>query len=106
MILWISLIWILVNYLDKHGKEIFDYISNTNTALISSINGLGKTGSTFLINTLSLGIRIASVFLVIPRYGIVGYLWGLLASQGVVTVLALCILFILGKKNGSSSIED
>ena len=78
----------------------------TNTALISSINGLGKTGSTFLINTLSLGIRIASVFLVIPRYGIVGYLWGLLASQGVVTVLALCILFILGKKNGSSSIED
>ena len=29
MILWISLIWILVNYLDKHGKEIFDYISNT-----------------------------------------------------------------------------
>lgn len=70
-----------------------------NTALISSINGLGKTGSTFLINTLSLGIRIASVFLIIPRYGIIGYLWGLLASQGIVTVLALCILCNAGKKN-------
>lgn len=71
----------------------------TNTALTSSINGLGKTGLTFLINMLSLGIRIASVFLIIPRYGIIGYLWGLLASQGTVTILALCILCKAGKKN-------
>lgn len=71
----------------------------TNTALTSSINGLGKTGLTFLINMLSLSIRIVSVFLIIPRYGIIGYLWGLLASQGTVTILALCILCKNGKKN-------
>ncbi len=70
----------------------------TNTALISSINGLGKTGSTFLINTLSLGVRIASVFLIIPRYGILGYLWGMLASQGIVTLLALYILCVSRKR--------
>lgn len=70
----------------------------TNTALISAINGLGKTGSTFLINLLSLGVRIASVFLVIPRYGVIGYLWGLLASQGIVTVLSLLVLYISWRK--------
>ena len=48
---------------------------------------------------LSLSIRIVSVFLIIPRYGIIGYLWGLLASQGTVTILALCILCKNGKKN-------
>lgn len=70
----------------------------TNTALISSINGLGKTGSTFLINMISLSIRIGSVFLIIPRFGILGYLWGLLASQATVTALSLVILYGSGKK--------
>lgn len=70
----------------------------TNTALTSSINGLGKTSSTFLINMLSLGIRIGSVFLIIPRFGILGYLWGLLASQIAVTILAVLVLYRAGKK--------
>lgn len=70
----------------------------TNTALISSINGLGKTGCTFLINMLSLSIRIAGVFLLIPRCGISGYLWGLLAGQGAAALLSLIVLYHLWKK--------
>lgn len=65
----------------------------TNSALLSVINGLGKTGSTFFINTMGLLIRIAGVFLAIPQFGIQGYLWGLLVSQLVVTVLAAFSIF-------------
>lgn len=64
----------------------------TNSALFSAINGYGKTGSTFLINTCGLLIRICSVFFVIPHFGIQGYLWGLLASQLAVSVLAFTVL--------------
>lgn len=64
----------------------------TNTTLISIINGLGKTVSSFLINTFSLLIRISSVFCLIPQNGILGYLWGLLASQLFVTIACVCYL--------------
>ena len=67
----------------------------TNSALISTINGLGKTLFTFLINTSGLAIRIASVFLVIPHFGIQGYLWGLLLSQFIVSGMAVWILWII-----------
>lgn len=67
----------------------------TNSALISTINGLGKTLFTFLINTSGLSIRIASVFLVIPHFGIQGYLWGLLLSQFIVSGMAVWILWII-----------
>ena len=67
----------------------------TNSALISTINGLGKTLFTFLINTSGLAIRIASVFLVIPHFGIQGYLWGLLLSQFIVSGMAVRILWII-----------
>lgn len=53
----------------------------TNSTLISIINGIGKTTLSFLINSLSLGVRIASIWFLIPIFGIRGYLWGLLASQ-------------------------
>lgn len=65
----------------------------TNTALISTINGLGKATSTFLINITGLLIRIAGVFLAIPKFGMQGYLWGLLASQLVITLLAVSVLW-------------
>lgn len=65
-----------------------------NTALVSVINGLGKTISTFCINTLGLLIRIAGVFLAIPVFGIQGYLWGLLVSQLSISVLCLGKLYI------------
>lgn len=64
----------------------------TNTAFISVLNGLGKTGSTFFINLLGLCVRIGSIFVFIPIYGILGYLWGLLASQLLISILSLCFL--------------
>lgn len=65
----------------------------SNTALLSVINGLGKTTSTFLINSFGLLIRIGSVFAAIPVFGIQGYLWGVLVSQLVVTVCAAGVLW-------------
>lgn len=60
----------------------------TNSALLSILNGFGKTGATFLINAAGLLIRITGVFFAIPLFGIQGYLWGLLISQLAVTLLA------------------
>lgn len=60
----------------------------TNSAFSSVINGLGKTGCTFAINTTGLLIRIISVFFIIPIAGMQGYLWGLLVSQLTVSVLS------------------
>lgn len=65
----------------------------TNSALLSIINGLGKTGSTFFINAIGLALRIGSVFFAIPIVGIRGYLWGLLLSQFSITVLAAWIIW-------------
>ncbi len=62
------------------------YIAST---LNSILNGLGKTGLTFVFSMLSLFVRLAFVFLGIPLWGIHGYLWGLLASQAVQTLLCM-----------------
>lgn len=56
----------------------FMYLSST---LSSVINGLGKAGIVFFTNVTALLLRLAFVFLCIPRVGITGYLWGLLVSQ-------------------------
>lgn len=53
----------------------------TNTSLNAVINGLGKTGFTFIINVISTLIRLFFVFLLIPEFGILAYLWGVLVSQ-------------------------
>ena len=53
----------------------------TNTSLGAIINGLGKTGFTFFIHIVSTLIRLFFVFWMIPRFGILGYLWGVLLSQ-------------------------
>lgn len=65
----------------------------TNNTLISIINGIGKTYLSFAINSISLGIRIVSVFLFIPLYGIFGYLWGLLASQIFIFLFCLGYMY-------------
>lgn len=65
----------------------------TNTALTSIINGLGKTFCTLLVNTAGLLVRIAGVFFAIPKFGIYGYLIGLLTSQFLVFGIAVIILF-------------
>lgn len=62
------------------------YIAST---LNSILNGLGKTGLTFLYSMISLMVRLLFVFFAIPAFGINGYLWGLLASQLVQTLLCL-----------------
>lgn len=64
----------------------FLYLSAT---LSSILNGLGKTGVTFLLNVGCLGIRLLFIFAFVPRFGIAGYLWGLLISQLTVTFFDL-----------------
>lgn len=64
----------------------------TNNTFISTLNGLGKTTTTFFINTVGLLIRIAGIFILIPKYSIIGYLWGLLVSQCTITFL--CVIFL------------
>ena len=67
----------------------------TNTSLGAIINGLGKTGFTFFINTASTLIRLFFVFYMIPRFGILGYLWGVLISQ--LFAFMVSILYINGR---------
>lgn len=62
----------------------FMYIAST---LGSILNGLGKTAQTFLYSVVSLLLRLLFVFVAIPLYGIKGYLWGMLASQILQTLL-------------------
>ena len=62
------------------------YIAST---LSSILNGLGKTGLTFLYSMISLLVRLFFVFFLIPVIGINGYLLGLLVSQLVQTLLCL-----------------
>ena len=69
----------------------------TNTSLGAIINGLGKTGFTFFINTFSTLIRLFFVFYMIPRFGILGYLWGVLISQLFAFIVS--ILYINGRFN-------
>ncbi len=68
----------------------FMYIAST---LSSVLNGLGKTAQTFLFSVVSLLLRLLFVFAAIPRFGIKGYLWGMLASQMLQT--ALCTVSAL-----------
>lgn len=65
------------------------YLSGT---LGGILNGLGAADQTFLLNTLGLAIRICFVFFIIPQYGIVGYIWGLIVSELAVTGLSLYFL--------------
>lgn len=65
------------------------YLSGTLSGIL---NGLGAANQTFWLNTLGLGIRLLFVFFIIPHYGIVGYLWGLIISELIVTLLSLYCL--------------
>lgn len=61
-----------------------------DTTLSSILQGLGMAGHIFVMNVVCLLIRLAFIFAAVPKVGITGYLWGLLASQ-----IALCILYLL-----------
>jgi stage V sporulation protein B len=63
-----------------------------NTTLSSIIQGLGMAGRLFVMNTICLVLRLGFIFFVVPIVGISGYLWGILASQILLTVLFfLCL---------------
>ncbi len=64
----------------------FMYIAST---LNSILNGLGRTTSTFAFSMISLLFRLLFVFFAIPVMGIHGYLYGLLASQLLQTLLCV-----------------
>ena len=63
------------------------------TTMGSILNGLGRTSSTFFQNVTAMVIRLAFVLFAIPRYGILGYLWGMLVSE-----LALALMSFLAVK--------
>lgn len=67
----------------------FLYLDST---LSSILQGLGKAGTIFFMNVLALLIRLGFVFFTIPRVGITGYLWGILASQIILSLLYLLCL--------------
>lgn len=64
----------------------FLYLTST---LGSILNGLGKTTTTFIHNAIAILIRIAFLFYCVPKVGIMGYLWGLLISQLLISFLHL-----------------
>ena len=62
------------------------------TTMGSILNGLGKTTTTFLQNVTALVLRLAFVLAGIPRFGIMAYLWGMLASELLLAFLHLTSL--------------
>ena len=64
-----------------------------DTTLSSILQGLGKAGYIFVMNVICLLMRLAFVFFAVPRFGITGYLWGLLASQLTLGILYLVCLY-------------
>lgn len=73
----------------------FMYIASM---LNSILNGLGKTLQTFLFSVVSLLLRLLFVFFAIPRFGIQGYLWGMLASQMLQTLLCTISALRISRK--------
>ncbi len=64
----------------------FIYISST---LSSILNGMDKTALNLFYHLLSITIRICFILFAVPVVGIRGYMWGLLASYLVLTMLLL-----------------
>lgn len=60
-----------------------------NTTLGSILNGLNYQMVTLKNNIIGLIIRISFILLVIPKFGLKGYLWGLLFSYLIVSLLNL-----------------
>jgi len=63
-----------------------------NSTLHSILNGLGKTSTGFINNLIGILIRIFFILTFIPRFGIEGYLWGILANQLLVALLNVSAL--------------
>ena len=63
-----------------------------DTTLSSILQGLGMAGHIFLSNALCLLVRLFFVFIIVPHTGITGYLWGILVSQLLLSLLYLLCL--------------
>ena len=74
----------------------FLYLSTTLTSIL---HGLGRTATSFFLHLICLLIRLGFVFLLVPRMGIDGYLWGLITGEAAGTLLCL---FALRKEMQSS----
>ncbi len=75
-----------------------------DTTLSGILQGLGKAGVIFGINVLSLLTRLAFVWLAIPSHGIIGYLWGMLAGQLLLTILyVICLIRFFQSETFASS---
>lgn len=84
-----------------HSQLAGDFISSLswlcpllylNPALFAILNGLGYTKSVFFHNMSGILTRILFILIAIPKFGILGYLWGLVAAQLILTVLSVLTL--------------
>lgn len=73
-----------------------------DTTLSSILQGLGMAGHIFAMNTVCLLIRLGFVIYGVPRFGITGYLWGLLASQLILGLLYLGCLYRFFRRNSQN----
>lgn len=67
----------------------FLYLSGT---LCSILNGLGKTGTTFVLNISSILLRLGFVYFIVPLTGFSGYIYGILCSQIIFDFLIILAL--------------
>ncbi|MCM1184046.1 MAG: oligosaccharide flippase family protein [Roseburia sp.] len=67
----------------------FLYLSGT---LSSILHGLGKTGTTFVFNLLTILLRLGFVLFVVPAVGFSGYFYGILCSQIFLDLLIILAL--------------
>lgn len=70
-----------------------------DTTLSSILQGLGLAGHIFIANTICLLIRLGFVFIAVPKVGIAGYLWGILVSQLLLSILYLICLYRFTKRH-------
>lgn len=64
-----------------------------DTTLSSILQGLGLAGHIFSMNVVCLLIRLGFIFIAVPRFGISGYLWGILTGQLTLGLLYLGCLY-------------
>lgn len=77
--------------------------SNLAATLNSILNGLGKASYSFALNLLGSLIRILFILLLVPRYGIRPYLYGMLVSQLVIATLSLLAVLHLNSNGAIAS---
>lgn len=70
-----------------------------DTTLSSILQGLGMAGHIFVLNILCMLIRLFFIFAFVPHLGITGYLWGMLASQLILSILYLWCLYRFCKRH-------